>query len=194
MKRTAFALIILILFTCSPLAAEQVEFRLTGNAGDGLLPGNVTPPTASDGSGGIGLTGILFDLDTNFLYLDFGWGSENGFSDLTGEVTNLHLHGPTPDPAPLSYNETGPLLINLATSPHFNSSPTGGGLVDFYFISNSDVDALLAGRFYINVHTEMYDMGEIRGYLVPVPEPGSAAVLGSLALLAASGRRRRSRL
>ena len=50
--------------------------------------------------------------------------------------------------------------------------------MDFYFISNSDVDALLAGRFYINVHTEMYDMGEIRGYLVPVPEPGSAAVLG----------------
>ena len=71
MKRTAFALITLILLHVR-LAAEQVEFRLTGNAGDGLLPGNVTPPTASDGSGGIGLTGILFDLDTNFLYLDFG--------------------------------------------------------------------------------------------------------------------------
>ena len=99
MKRTLLAFFAIVIFTCAPLAAEQIEFRLTGNAGNGLLPGNVTPPTSSDGSGGIGLTGIIFDLDTNFLFIDIGWGSENGYSDLTGEITNLHLHGPTPNPA-----------------------------------------------------------------------------------------------
>jgi hypothetical protein len=197
MKRTLIALFTALIFTCSPLAADQVEFQLTGNAGNGLLPGNVTPPTASTGSGGI-LTNILFDLDTSLLYIDIGWGSENGFSDLTGEITMLHLHGPTPDPAPLSFSETGDLLINLALSLSFNSSPSGGGIDDFFFINNSDVQALLEGRFYINVHTAMYTMGEIRGYLVPVsspvPEPGSVAMFACLTLSAATVRRRRATL
>ena len=193
MKRIILALVSVAIFTCSPVAAEQVEFRLTGNAGAGLLPGNVTPPTTSTGSGGIGLTGIIFDLDTNILHIDIGWGSENGYSDLTGEITMLHLHGPTDDPPPKSFSQTGELLINLGNSLNFDSSPTGGGLVDDFFISNPDVPALLGGRTYINVHTAMYEFGEIRGYLVRVvPEPGSTVILACLVSIAAFSRRRRA--
>jgi len=43
--------------------------------------------------------------------------------------------------------------------------------------------ALLAGiesgDAYLNVHTTMFPAGEIRGFLTPVPEPGSILLLGS---------------
>ena len=60
-------------------------------------------------------------------------------------------------------------------------------------MTQSDVSALLSGQTYINVHTEMYDMGEIRGYIVPrgsVPEPGTVGVLGLLTIGLLSRRRR----
>ena len=138
--------------------------------------------------------GILFDLDNNTLTIDIAWGSENGFGDLTGEVTNLHLHGPTDNRAPRSFVERGPLLINMGNSLNFNSSATGGGLTESFFINPSDQQAILDGRTYINVHTTMYEFGEIRGYIVPakfVPEPGSVGVL-SIVLGSYALRRRRN--
>ena len=104
--------------------ADIVEFIATGEQGEGLLPGNISPGTTSTGSGAIGNTGILFDTDTNILSVDIGWGSENGFSDLTGEVTLLHLHGPTPSLPPFNFGEINPdVLVNLAGSLNSTAHP-----------------------------------------------------------------------
>jgi hypothetical protein len=35
-----------------------------------------------------------------------------------------------------------------------------------------------AGESYWNIHTQTFPGGEIRGFLVPVPEPSSLSVLG----------------
>ena len=183
------------LILCCHGTADEVQFFLTGAQGEGLLPGNIDPPTSSSGSGDMGITGIVYDTDTNILSVDIQWGSENGYSDLSGEVTLLHLHGPTPSLPPANFGEVNPnIIVNLANSLEFDSSATGGSLVDDYFLSEQQEDWLLSGRTYINVHTAMYETGEIRGYVIPqgllIPEPGATFVLGS-GLTFIIGRRRR---
>ncbi len=196
MKRLFFAVsmsLTLSAFGGSRLNADIIELDLFGTSGEGLLPGNVTPGTSSSGSGGEGSIGLLFDTATSNLTVDIVWGSGNGFGDLSGEVTLLHLHGPTANAAPDSFTEvTTNILVNMTTSLT-NNSANGGGLTEVYFINPSDVAALLAGQTYINVHTEMYDMGEIRGYIVPasaIPEPGTVGLLGLLTFGILSRRRR----
>lgn len=194
MKRFLFALFVCLTLTAnSQLSADFIELNLSGTAGDGLLPGNVTPSTSSLGSGGEGSIGLLFDTESSNLTVDIEWGSDNGYTDLTGLVTLLHLHGPTASVAPNSFTEvTMNILVNMTTNLTDNSL-TGGSLSEVYFINPGDVEALLSGQTYINVHTDMYETGEIRGYIVQagaVPEPGTFGLLGLLAMGFLSRRRR----
>ena len=174
----------LCIATCAQ--ADIIYLIPTGNAGPGLLGGNASPPVVDPGSGGVGPTGIRIDTDENLLFIDIQWGSGNGFTDLSDIVTMLHLHGPTDDPAPASFNQTGDLMINLGNSFNFNNSPTNGGLVENYFVSNAEIEFMLEGRSYINVHTALNPTGEIRGYLVPIPEPGAAGFVVVIAVFSAS--------
>ena len=196
MKLTSLLLsfVIITQLVCTHSIGEEVQFFVTGAQGDGLLPGNIDPPTSSNGSGGLGSAGIVFDTDSNTLSIDILWGSENGFTDLTGEIILLHLHGPTPSLPPDNFGEVNPdIIVNLGSSLNFNSSPTNGGLTDEYFLSNEEAEWLLAGRTYINVHTDLYEFGEIRGYVLPVnaiPEPATAGLFGLASLVAVSRRRR----
>ena len=61
------------------------------------------------------------------------------------------------------------------------TSPSVGSAI----ISNLQVADLLAGLWYINIHTAFNPGGEIRGNIrvggdgIPVPEPGTLALLGA---------------
>lgn len=194
MKRLVAGLVLAVCccFLSGAVTADIVDFRLTGNGGDGLLDTNVTPPTGSAGEGGIGLSGITLDTDNNILHVDIDWGTANGYAgDLTGPVTKLHLHGPTPANAPDSFSQTGPLMVTLSSSLSFNSSGINGGVNDDFFINSSDMQAILDGRTYINVHTDAFEFGEIRGYLVAaVPEPGTTGLVLAGAIFVGLRRRR----
>jgi hypothetical protein len=156
---------------------------LKGTAGNGLLGGNQNPAVIGGGTGGEVSTGITYDDVANLLTIHVGWGSGQGFTNLTGNAVAGHLHGPTPNAPPVGYTENAGVDVPLDGLAGWNPSGTNGGLNDSVILTAGQETTLLAGRYYMNVHTAVNGNGEIRGQLVVVPEPTSAALM----LLCASG-------
>ena len=151
------------------LALAQVSFgQLVAFVGtmDGAQAG--TPSTATGW-----LSGTI-DLGTNFFVLDYG------FSGLVAPQTAAHVHRGAP-------GVNGPVVIGAPTFPL-------GELIRYTGTISDVVEAdLLAGNLYLNIHSETYRAGEIRGQLVPVPEPSTYALMGAGLLGVVIFMRRRQR-
>lgn len=172
--------------------ATTIPFDLQGKASFGLLPGNENGAIAgTPGSGGEVGSGILYDDATNILTLNIAWGSANGFMNLTGNASAGHIHGPTTSGGTASFtqNATIPSGFGLDSKPGWNASATSGGFSGTVTFTDAQEIDLLAGKFYVNIHTSTNGGGEIRGNLVQVPEPASAVLLTLGAALIAARRR-----
>lgn len=156
--------------------ASIIAFDLRGTAGNGLLAGN-EPGTIIGGSGGEIGAGITYDDIANLLTLNVGWGSSQNFTDLSSVANNSHIHGPTAANNGAGFTQTAGVLFTLTRS---SSAVTGGTFTGAPIaLSEAQETDLLNGKWYINLHTANNGGGEIRGFLVPVPEP-SVVVLGVL--------------
>ena len=122
------------------------------------------------------------------------------FSGLNGLTTASHIHGPTANPFALNAGvaTTTPSLVGF---PLGVSSGSFSGVLDLTLASSYNAsfvtanggttlgaetalaNAMEAGKTYWNIHSSSVGSGEIRGFLVPVPEPGTLAFAG----LAAAG-------
>lgn len=76
------------------------------------------------------------------------------FSKLTGRATAAHIHSGV-------RGKAGPVIVPLC-------APCKSGARGRATVSASVLDALEAGRAYVNVHTRKNPNGEIRGQLAPV--------------------------
>lgn len=190
MKNTSIGLsAVAVVLMAGTTQATIVQFDLLGRAGGGLLTTNETGVVnGSSATGGEVGAGIFFDDVTNVLTLNVAWGSANGFADLSGNATAGHLHGPTAGSGVTAMNQTASVKYGLDNLPGWTNLASSGGFVGTVNILVSDVEALYAGRFYMNVHTAVNGGGEFRGNLVVVPAPGAAAALG---LIGIAGLRRR---
>lgn len=148
------------------------------------------PPNASPGTG---FATVVFDTVAHTMGVDV-W-----FADLVGLTTASHIHAPTALP--------GVGTVGVATQvPTFVGFPTGmhagtySHIFDMtlassfnpaYLTANGGsvlaAEAALAqaafdGKAYLNIHTDVFPGGEIRGFLAPVPDAGSSLVLLGIGL------------
>ena len=167
------------LSSVGPAHGATVLFDLLGKAGPGLLPGNETS-AVTGGTGGEIAGGISYETTTNVLTINVGWGSANGFANLSSAANNSHIHGPTPSSGTASFFEAVGVLFNL---PRADSTANAGFISTTVTLTEPQESELLAGRYYINVHTVDNGGGEIRGNLVQAPEPSrSLTLIAGLAL------------
>jgi len=119
------------------------------------------PPTGSPGTG----TGIVtLDDVTNLL----NWNIT--YSGLIGTPTVSHFHGP----APIGAN-AGVQVDIVANSGGSIASP----MIGFATITDAQEVDLLAGLWYINIHSSTFPGGEIRGQVNVVPIPAAVWLFGT---------------
>lgn len=133
------------------------------------------------------------------------------FSGLTSGVTASHIHCCTTTPL----TGTAGVATALPTFLGFPSGVTAGTYNQTFSLTDAATwnpafvtanggtpataeAALLLGtaqgRSYLNIHTTQFPGGEIRGFLTPVPEPATWAMMFSgFGLIGALMRRRRTR-
>jgi hypothetical protein len=169
-----FAFVALSLLGCLAASAATFQYDLTGVAGPGLRPGN-EPGSITGGTGGEIGAGIFLDdlgdvdINTNSLNINVGWGSSQGFTDLSSAATNSHIHGPTASINGSGFTQTAGVLFTLTRS---SNAVTGGTFTNSPLsLTAAQVTALNEGRYYINIHTTNNGGGELRGFIVAVPEP-----------------------
>jgi len=182
MKRTLLSILVLMAAGALPASSAIILFNLQGKGGIGLLSTNENGVLAgAPGGGGEVGAGISYNDVSNELTINVAWGSGNGFTNLSGDAIMGHIHGPTPSSGTAAFNENVGVLFNLDDTAAWNNNAINGGISNRVLtLTEAQEGQLLAGRYYINIHTGTNGGGEIRGNLVVVPEPASA-------LLAISG-------
>ena len=190
-----------ILFTAGVFAAiTAVPAAATELVYTGKLSGaSEAPPNTSPGSGSVTVT-----IDTDHTTMRV----QESFSGLTTNTTAAHIHcctvapdtgtagvattTPTFTDFPLnvmagSYNHTFDMTSTSSYNPAFIAA--SGGSVSGAFAAL--VAGLDNGTAYSNIHTTAFPMGEIRGFLAPVPEPETySMLLAGLAALSMFLRRK----
>ena len=121
----------------SPALAETISFKAELKASEAV------PPNDSKGTGTVTAT---YDTASKKL----AW--KGNYSALSGPATMAHFHGP----AEPGKNAGVAVPITPSTSPFENSAN----------LTDAQAADLMAGRWYVNVHTSAHPGGEIRGQLV----------------------------
>src|SRR3989454_4040147 len=175
-------LLLSALTACSVMSAQAavIEYSVTLN-GPNEFPANSSP--------GIGFGLVNYDNVAHTLQLQVT------FSGLTTNTTASHIHAPTTAP---SFQNAGV----ATTTPSFAGFPLGvtsgsfSNTLDLTQASSYNpsfvtanggtpagaesalATAMAGGLAYWNIHSAGFPGGEIRGFLMPVPEPSTLALFG----------------
>ena len=158
--KTRFLCALALVGICLGGQTDATVFTLSGDM-------DVFQATTNPTDTGNGIGSIVGDYDdeTNLLNYSIEW------SDLTSPVSNMHFHVGAPGvPGGVDLGIPGPW-----TSPQVGTN---------ILLSDSRETNLLAGNWYVNVHTQNFGSGEIRGQvLIPEPATLSLVVLGAMGMV-----------
>ena len=166
-KRPARWLPLVTAFVFLAPAASAVIIPLTASMD--CLQANAGAGTCGAGGSGTGTGTITLDTVSNALSWSITW------SGLSGTPTLMHFHGPA--------------LSNQNAGVQIGTGVAGPPVVGNAILSAGQEADLLAGLWYLNLHTTTFTGGEIRGQVLAVPEPSTALLLVSGLSLLAAGRR-----
>lgn len=135
MNKTLFAMFALgsAAILASPASAEKLKATLDGKS--------EVPATTTGGNG-------TAELDYDAASKKLSW--KLSYSGLSGPATAAHFHGPA---------EAGKNAGVAVAIPNATSSPVQGSAT----LTEAQAADLLAGKYYINIHTQANPAGEIRG-------------------------------
>ncbi len=157
MKSIFFRLVVAV-FLLSSFGAQAATITVFNS----LIDGAQANAGGGTGSAGTGAGTMTLDHDT----LEFSWFV--AWQDLAAPVTVAHFHGP----AMPGQNAGVEVAIDAGSNPSIGSA----------LLSSSQADDLLAGLWYINIHSQAFPGGEIRGQVVAVsqvPVPAALWLFGS---------------
>ncbi|MDB5624923.1 MAG: hypothetical protein JWR73_725 [Tardiphaga sp.] len=132
-----FAALAATVILAGPASADVVKMKATLD-GKSEVPANQTK--------GSGTADVTYDSASKKVT----W--KMTYSGLTGPATMAHFHGP----AEAGKNASVAVPITPATSPSEGSAT----------LTDAQAADLMAGKYYINVHTEANKGGEIRGQVL----------------------------
>jgi hypothetical protein len=139
----------------------------------------VPAPTIPTGFNPSGMGTVIVNTSTMMIQ----W--EITYSGLTGPIVGpgAHFHGPA------DFGQTAGVELFIAGhgSDFPLPQPASGVLTGSAQLTSQQQSDLLAGLWYVNIHTAMNQPGEIRGQVVPTPGGAAALALASIACI----RRRR---
>ena len=134
--------------TIPPFIPPPQEFRCAPVIVSGIpLSSYEEIPMGSVNSFGTGLAEVILCGEMVCISMEY--------SDLTGPITGLHLHQ-----APFGFN--GPVVVDFFSVPVEGNFAEGCVVVDHDLVSEMQSNV---GKFYVNVHTNAFPGGELRGQL-----------------------------
>jgi len=144
----------------SPSRAETIQFKADLNGSYQV------PPSQTSGTGTVTAT---YDSATKRL----SW--KGTYSGLSGAATAAHFHGPAAAGAnarlvfwiseSIGQCSQGECKLSGDTKAQPLTSPFAGSAE----LTDAQAAELLNGMYYVNVHTNAYPRGEIRGQLLKAP-------------------------
>lgn len=167
---------------CSLLSAQATIYTF-----DAFLSGPNESP--ANGSPGTGFALVNYDNTANTLQVQVL------FAGLLGTTTASHIHAATAVP----FTGTAGVATTTPTFAGFPLGVTSGSYSNVLNLTSASsynpsyvsanggtpasaqaalVAAMFAGTSYLNVHSTVVPGGEIRGFLVLVPEPSTFALFG----------------
>jgi CHRD domain len=190
-----------------PLVVATVILLANTTANAQFYVANLDGPSEDtpNASPGTAFAQVTLDLVLHTLQIDVT------FSNLTGTTTAAHVHAPTTTPltgaagvaTQTPYFVGFPIGVTSGTYSNIFDTTQSATWNSAYITANGGTpagaeaafaQALADGKAYFNIHTTAFPGGEIRGFLLPVPEPTTVGliIIGGMAVLLAARKMRRS--